>query len=44
MMFGDIHVHDKHENNPLQAIKTSFLQSRHNGFSVKGSTDDFCQK
>ena len=21
MMFGDIHVHDKHETNPLQAIK-----------------------
>ena len=34
----------RHENNPLPAIKTAFLQSRHNGFFVKGSTDDFRQK
>ena len=41
------------ENNPLEAMKTSFLQSGHNGFFVKGLTYDlvgnwsvflYCQK
>ena len=40
MMFGDI------QENGMKTIlcSTSFLQSRHNGFPVKGSTDDFRQK
>ena len=40
MMFGDIH--EKGMKTIL--CKTSFLQSRHNGFPVKESTDDFRQK
>ena len=40
MMFGDIH------ETGMKTIlcRTSFLQSRYNGFPVKGSTDDFRQK
>ena len=34
----------RRENNPLQAMKTSFLESGHNGFFVKGLTCDFRQK